>query len=29
MDDFLSKPIMVKDLKAILRKYLPPEKIVQ
>ncbi|MDR2662486.1 MAG: response regulator [Treponema sp.] len=29
MDDFLSKPIMVKDLKAILRKHLPPEKIVQ
>jgi signal transduction histidine kinase/CheY-like chemotaxis protein len=29
MDDFLSKPIMVKDLKAILSKHLPPEKIVR
>jgi len=28
MDDFLSKPIMVKDLKAILAKHLPPEKII-
>jgi signal transduction histidine kinase/CheY-like chemotaxis protein len=29
MDDFLSKPIMVKDLKDILRKHLPLEKIIQ
>jgi len=28
MDDFLSKPIMVKDLKTILSKHLPPEKII-
>jgi signal transduction histidine kinase/DNA-binding response OmpR family regulator len=28
MDDFLSKPIMIKDLKEILTKHLPPEKIV-
>jgi signal transduction histidine kinase/CheY-like chemotaxis protein len=28
MNDFLSKPIMVKDLKKILIEYLPPEKIV-
>jgi signal transduction histidine kinase/CheY-like chemotaxis protein len=28
MDDFIAKPIMVKDLKKILIKYLPPEKIV-
>jgi signal transduction histidine kinase/CheY-like chemotaxis protein len=28
MDDFLSKPIMVKELMAILMKHLPPEKIV-
>jgi len=28
MDDFLSKPIMVKELKAILVKHLPPEKII-
>jgi signal transduction histidine kinase/CheY-like chemotaxis protein len=28
MDDFLSKPIMVKELKAILGKHLPAEKIV-
>ncbi|GHV84482.1 hypothetical protein AGMMS50230_00900 [Spirochaetia bacterium] len=29
MDDFLAKPIMVKDLKDILSKHLPPEKIVE
>jgi CheY-like chemotaxis protein/nitrogen-specific signal transduction histidine kinase len=28
MDDYLSKPIMVKDLKSILGKHLPPEKII-
>jgi signal transduction histidine kinase/CheY-like chemotaxis protein len=28
MTDFLAKPIMVKDLKTILIKHLPPEKIV-
>jgi len=28
LDDFLSKPIMVKDLKSILSKHLPPEKII-
>jgi CheY-like chemotaxis protein len=29
MDDFLPKPIMVKDLKDILGEHLPPEKIVR
>ncbi|MDR2073594.1 MAG: response regulator [Spirochaetaceae bacterium] len=29
MDDFLPKPIMVKDLKTILNKHLPPEKIIE
>ncbi|MDR2314255.1 MAG: response regulator [Spirochaetaceae bacterium] len=29
MDDFLSKPIMVKDLKTILSKHLPAEKIIE
>jgi signal transduction histidine kinase/CheY-like chemotaxis protein len=29
MDDFLSKPIMVKDLKTILGKHLPAEKIIE
>jgi CheY-like chemotaxis protein len=28
MDDYLSKPILIKDLKDILKLYLPPEKIV-
>jgi CheY-like chemotaxis protein len=28
MDDYLSKPIMVKDLKSILNKHLSPEKII-
>jgi signal transduction histidine kinase/CheY-like chemotaxis protein len=28
MDDFISKPIMVKELKAILAKHLPPEKVI-
>jgi signal transduction histidine kinase/ActR/RegA family two-component response regulator len=28
MDDFLPKPIMIKDLKDILSKHLPPEKII-
>jgi len=28
MDDFLAKPIMIKDLKDILSKYIPEEKIV-
>ena len=28
MDDFLAKPIMMRDLREILTKHLPPEKIV-
>jgi CheY-like chemotaxis protein len=29
MDDFLSKPIMIKDLREILTKHLPAEKIIE
>jgi CheY-like chemotaxis protein len=28
MNDFLSKPIIIRELQSILEKYLPPEKIV-
>ncbi|MDR3120342.1 MAG: response regulator, partial [Clostridiales bacterium] len=28
MDDFLAKPILIKELHEILRRYLPPDKIV-
>ncbi|MDR3200109.1 MAG: response regulator [Spirochaetales bacterium] len=28
MDDFLSKPIIIRDLRDLLKKHLPPEKII-